>query len=94
QAAAQLASLVDRGVFSEHPPTDDDASAAWTIVEAERADLLRSEGRWRRLVTRVRPRSFIDRVRPALGVSFFGVRPALGTLGRTGSLDDPKKGIS
>jgi hypothetical protein len=94
EAAAQLASLVDRGVFSEHPPTDDDASAAWTIVEAERADLRRSQRRWRRLVTRVRPRSFIDRVRPARGVSFFGLRPALGTLGRTGSLDDPKKGIS
>ncbi|MCI1017004.1 transglutaminase domain-containing protein [Microbacterium sp. C5A9] len=93
-AAARLAALVDRGVFSEHPPTDDDASAAWAIVEAERADLVRATSRWRRIVTRVRPRSFIERVRPARGTAFFGVRPALGTLGMTGSLDDPKKGIS
>lgn len=94
EAAARLATLVDRGVFAEHPPTDDDAAAAWTIVETERAELVRSERRWRRLVTRVRPRSFIDRVRPARGTGFLGLRPALATLGVTGSLDDQKKGIS
>nr|WP_201468695.1 transglutaminase domain-containing protein [Microbacterium hydrocarbonoxydans] len=93
-AAVRLAALVDRGVFGEHPPTDDDATAAWAVVDAERADLARSQRRWRRLVSRVRPRSFVGRVRPTRDAAFFGLRPMLGTLGMTGSLDDRKKGIS
>lgn len=94
EAAGRLAALVDRGVFAEHPPTDDDATAAWAIVDAERSALARSQRRWRRLVTRVRPRSFVGRVRMTKDAAFFGVRPMLGTLGLTGSLDDRKKGIS
>ncbi|OAN43211.1 transglutaminase domain-containing protein [Microbacterium sp. H83] len=65
-AAERLAVLVDRAVFAEHPPTADDAAAAWTIVDAERADLGRTGRWWQRIVTRVRPASFIAHVaRPA-----------------------------
>ncbi|MFJ2543419.1 transglutaminase domain-containing protein [Microbacterium sp. NPDC087589] len=94
EAADRLAVLVDRAVFAEHPPTDDDASAAWEIVDAERADLSGAGKWWHRLAIRVRPTSFVGRVRSAGGRRSFGLRPALGTLGMTGSLDDRKKGNS
>lgn len=94
EAAERLAVLVDRAVFGEHPPTDDDATAAWKIVEAERTELSRTGKWWHRLVMRVRPTSFIARVRPAGGIRFLGAGPALGTLGVTGTLGDRKKGDS
>ena len=93
-AAEQLAVLVDRAVFAEHPPTSDDAAAAWKIVDAERAELSHTGSRWHRLLMRVRPTSFIVRARPAVGARFLGAGPALGTLGLTGSLGDRKKGDS
>lgn len=92
-AAQRLAALVDRAVFAEHPPTADDATAAWAIVDAERADLLTSRTRWQRLRTRVRPTSFVARTR-RLRLRGFGARPTLGTLGWTGPLEDRKKGDS
>lgn len=90
EASDRLAALVDRAVFAEHPPTKDDASAAWEIVDAERAELAHDGRWWHRLVKRVRPTSFIGRVRSAGGLRSFGLRPVLGTLGMTGSLGDRK----
>ena len=94
QAAERLAVLVDRAVFAEHPPTDDDATAAWKIVDAERTELSHTGKWWHRLIMRVRPTSFIVRARPVGGDRFFGAGPVLGTLGLTGSLGDRKKGDS
>lgn len=104
RAASEVAVLVDRAVFAEHPPTATDADAAWSIVDAERAELRRSGSRWQRIVARVRPTSFAHRARPTAGIRFRGLRPAVGTLGPAGSLgiptlddpkiDDPKKGTS
>lgn len=94
EAAYHLAMLVDRAVFAEHPPTNEDASAAWEIVDAERAELAASGKWWHRVVMRVRPTSFIGRMRGASGRGRTGVRPALATLGLTGSLRDRKKGNS
>ena len=91
EAAHRLAALVDRGVFAEHGPTDDDASAAWKIVDAERTALGSAGSWWKRLVTRIRPTSFLGRIRPADGDRFIGAGPVLGTLGLTGSLGDRKR---
>lgn len=92
EAADRLAVIVDRAVFAEHPPTNDDASAAWAIVDAERADLAASGKWWHRIARRVRPTSFIGRMRAAGGRGYTGARPALATLGVTGSFGDRKKG--
>ncbi|QDE33727.1 hypothetical protein FIV50_02290 [Microbacterium foliorum] len=92
EAADRLAVLVDRAVFAEHPPTNDDASAAWAIVDAERAELAASGKWWHRIARRVRPASFIARMRAAGGRGYTGARPALATLGVTGSFGDRKKG--
>lgn len=92
--AERLAVLVDRAVFAEHPPTNDDATAAWEIVDAERADLARAVTWWRRLVIRARPTSFVVRVRPAGGIRLLNGVPALGTLGMPGSLGDRREGNS
>lgn len=94
EAAARLAVLVDRAVFAEHPPTSDDANAAWKIVDAERAELERTGKWWQRLLMRVRPTSFIVRARTAGSIRFPDAGPVLGTLGFTGSLGDRKKGDS
>ncbi|AQY00507.1 MULTISPECIES: transglutaminase domain-containing protein [Microbacterium] len=94
EAADRLAVLVDRAVFAEHPPTNDDASAAWAIVDAERAELAASGKWWHRIVRRVRPTSFMGRMRAASGGGYTGARPALATLGFTGSFGDRKKGNS
>lgn len=94
EAADRLAVLVDRAVFAEHPPMSDDASAAWAIVDAERAELAASGKWWHRIVMRVRPTSFIGRMRTAGGRGYTGARPVLATLGLTGSLADRKKGNS
>lgn len=94
EAADRLAVLVDRAVFAEHPPTNDDASVAWAIVDAERAELAASGKWWHRIVRRVRPTSFIGRMRAASGGGYAGARPALATLGFTGSFGDRKKGNS
>ncbi len=94
EAADRLAVLVDRAVFAEHPPTNDDASAAWAIADAERAELAASGKWWHRIVRRVRPTSFIGRMRAASGGGYAGARPALATLGFTGSFGDRKKGNS
>lgn len=91
-AAERLAVLVDRAVFAEHPPSAEDAAKAWAIVDAEHAELARDGRWWHRLGRRVRPSSFVDRVRPAGRAPFGGALAALGTLGGTGSLSDPRKG--
>jgi hypothetical protein len=93
-AAVRLATLVDRGVFAGHPPTEAEADAAWTIVDAERAELAAAQTRWRRLLVRVRPTSFVGRARPTRRPAFAGPRPAIGTLAVAGSPRDRKKGNS
>lgn len=93
-AAERLALLVDHAVFAEHPPTDDEATAAWKIVEAERRELAQTGAWWHRLVRRMQPTSFITRVRASGGFAGFGARPVLGTLGMTGSHGKQKKGDS
>lgn len=94
EGADRLAVLVDRAVFAEHPPTNDDASAAWAIVDAERAELAATGKWWHRIARRVRPTSFIGRMRAGSGRGYTGARPALATLGFTGSFGDRKKGNS
>lgn len=94
EAADRLAALVDRAVFAEHPPTNDDASRAWEIVDAERTELGASGRWWHRILTRVRPTSFTDRVRGARGRGYPAAGPVLATLGLTWSLGDRKKGNS
>ncbi len=94
EASDRLAEMVDRAVFAEHPPTDEDASAAWEIVDAERTELGASGKWWHRIVRRVRPTSFIDRIRGASGRGFTAAGPVLATLGLTWSLGDRKKGNS
>ena len=93
EAAPRLAGHVDRAGSAATPPTPEDAAAAWTIVEAERAELATTGTRWQRLRARIRPTSFVARTR-SLRLRGFGARPMLGTLGWTGSLDDRKKGNS
>lgn len=89
EAASTLAVLVDRAVFAEHPPTAEDAAAAWAVVDAERAELSRVGRWWQRIVPRIRPTSFVGRIRP--GIPFLGAQPALSTLGGTGSPRDRQK---
>lgn len=93
-AAERLAVLVDSGIFAGHPPQEADAVAAWRIVDEERADLARSVSRWERMRARVRPASFIGRVRASAGASLSAARSTIGTLAVTGSLRDRTKGES
>lgn len=92
EAADRLALLVDRAVFAGYPPTNDDATAAWKIVDAEQTELASAAKLWQRLLMRVRPTSFIVRTRTGGSRSVFGAWPLLGTLRGTGSLSERKKG--
>lgn len=83
RAAADLARRVDGAVFSPHPPADADADAAWAIVDLERADLAERTGWWRRLGVRLRMRSFLVRLHPALAPASMR-RLVLDTLASTG----------
>ena len=94
EAADRLAEIVDRAVFAEHPPTDEDARAAWEIVDAERTELAAAGRWWHRIVMRVRPTSFVGRIRGANGRGFTAAVPVLATLGLTWSPGDRKKGNS
>lgn len=57
--ARSLAELVDAAVFAQHPPTGDDARVAWDLVAEERERVAASQGRWKRFVVALRPRSLV-----------------------------------
>ena len=57
-AAVQLATLVDRAVFAEHPPGRDISTASWQLLDAERAELAMGVPLTQRLKALVNPASF------------------------------------
>ncbi|MFS0853088.1 transglutaminase domain-containing protein [Microbacterium sp. 179-I 3D4 NHS] len=91
-AAMRLATLVDQGVFAGHPPTDAEAEAAWAIVDAERTQLAHHRTRWQRVLTALRPASFLGRARSSGSRGFLGARPTVGTLAVAGPPHDREKG--
>lgn len=64
-AAAALAALVDRAVFAGDPPTPEEADAAWSLVDDERAALREGVRARRRLAARVSLASLARSLRPA-----------------------------
>lgn len=58
-AALQLAALVDRAVFAEHPPGRDASVSSWELLDAERAELSLGSTVSRRLRALVSPASFV-----------------------------------
>lgn len=91
-AALRLAALVDQGVFAGDPPSADQAEAGWRIVDAERTALVADQSRWKRLRVRLRPASFLRRVRPGDARGFAGRRLGIGTLAVAGPPHDREKG--
>lgn len=83
-AAKRLAEIVDHGVFSAHPPTDADATAAWEIVDAESSALREDHGWWQNVRSRLRLRSFLARIAPRRATTTPEHRLALGTLAVVG----------
>lgn len=62
-AAVELATLVDRAVFSPHSPDPEVAARAWQLVESERAALEAGRRPIDRLRDTLTLRSFVERVR-------------------------------
>jgi len=58
-AAVGLAGLVDAAVFADAPVTDADRTAAWSIVDGERAALRAQSGPFARLGAMLTPRSLV-----------------------------------
>jgi hypothetical protein len=58
-AARELAALVDRAVFAEHPPGRDASASSWELLDAERAELAHASSFSRRLRALVSPASFV-----------------------------------
>ena len=71
-----LARDADRAVFSGDPVSADDAQAFWAIVDAERAELFRGAGVWRRILATVSLRSFVRHLAPP------GTRPRFAERGK------------
>ncbi|WP_137844134.1 transglutaminase domain-containing protein [Microbacterium sp. 2FI] len=65
---ADLARVADRAVFSDDHQDFDAAAAYWKSVDAERREVRRELGVWRRLLATVSLRSFIRPLAPAAGV--------------------------
>lgn len=61
-SARELATVVERAVFSEHPPSASAADEAWAVVDGERRILGREHPFTRRLISAVTLRSFVDRL--------------------------------
>lgn len=57
--AAELAALVDRAVFAEHPPADDDRRTAWQLVDEERRELRAGTPARRRILAAIAPASLL-----------------------------------
>ena len=66
--ATELATLADQAVFSGATRADEDALAFWRLVDAERLEIARGQGFWRRVAATVSLRSFIRHVAPVSGV--------------------------
>ena len=66
--ATELATLADQAVFSGATRADEDALAFWQLVDAERLEIARGQGFWRRVAATVSLRSFIRHVAPVSGV--------------------------
>lgn len=91
ERAEELAVLADAAVFSEHPPDAATADIAWALVDAER-DELRAEQKWSsRIVRRLSPRSFLQRIRPVLATSAVA-KWKIGTLAVAGADRQDQKG--
>ena len=63
-AAFALAELVDRAVFSEHPPASEARDETWRLVDAERRDIVRESGFRTRIRAILTPASLLHHVRP------------------------------
>lgn len=63
-AGPRLAEDADRAVFSRESLTAQDAEEFWRIVDAERRELARGRGLWRRIRSAVSLRSFVRFVAP------------------------------
>lgn len=62
-AAASVATLVDSGVFAEHPPTREVSAAAWELLDAERDQVASESTRWQRFRAVFTPASFTRTLR-------------------------------
>lgn len=58
-AAVQLADLVDRAVFAEHPPGRDASASSWQLLDAERAELAQGSTVAKRIRALLSPASFV-----------------------------------
>lgn len=56
---ADLAALVDRAVFAEHPASPEDRAVAWRLVDEERRDLRAAAPFGRRLLAAIAPASLL-----------------------------------
>ncbi|MDQ0646816.1 hypothetical protein QFZ53_001012 [Microbacterium natoriense] len=83
-AAERLARAVDQAVFAAHPPGEDDADHAWSVVDEEREALRAEQSRWAALRSRLRLRSFVARIAPTRRIAFGSRHLALGTLALAG----------
>lgn len=84
-AAERLARAVDQAVFAAHPPGEDDADHAWSIVDEEREALRADQSRWAALRSWLRLRSFVARIAPTRRIAFGSRHLALGTLALAGA---------
>ncbi|MBW8762803.1 MAG: hypothetical protein JF592_09490 [Microbacterium sp.] len=84
-AAERLARAVDQAVFAAHPPGEDDADHAWSVVDEEREALRAEQSRWAALRSRLRLRSFVARIAPTRRIAFGSRHLALGTLALAGA---------
>ena len=54
----QLAELADAAVFSETPPTGEQADGYWQLIDAQRSELKAASGWWRRVAAALSLKSF------------------------------------
>lgn len=62
-AAVALAELVDRAVFSEHPPAAAHRAESWDLLDQERRDIVRQAGFRGRIRAVLTPASFLQHLR-------------------------------
>jgi hypothetical protein len=69
QGAIDLAVLVDRAVFAEHPPGRDVSTASWELLDAERAELEAEFSTTQRIRARLTFASFMRQVDPGSAIA-------------------------
>lgn len=62
-AALELAELVDRAVFSEHPPAVETSAHSWRLLDQERREIVRKAGFRTRVRAALTPASLLRRIR-------------------------------